>query len=136
MWWTKRALASLRSGASVAPRYGATIAELNANSLHDWLKDHGAGFGWKPGDSLGELQACANRGGLAVLCGRRRNPARSGHIAVVAPETTLRARRDRSGRVVMPVLSQAGASNYRRRVPPRLWWTPAQFSSVAMYVHG
>jgi hypothetical protein len=136
VWWSRDAIRALREGRRVTPRYGATIVELNANSLHDWLVEHGPGFGWKKAASLGELQSAANRGAVAVICGRRRNPARSGHIAVVAPEGGLRARRDPAGRVTMPVLSQAGASNYRRRVPPRLWWTPAQFSHVALYYHG
>jgi hypothetical protein len=136
VWWTKKAITGLLSGKKVAPRYGITLAELNANALHDWLLEHGGRFGWKRAGSLGELQACADRGGVAVICARRADPSRSGHIAVVAPQGPLRARRDPSGLVTMPVLSQAGAINYRRLVPPRPWWGKPKFSSTIFFTWG
>jgi hypothetical protein len=136
VWWTEAAIRRLRRGVAVAPRYAETILELNANALHDWLGEHGAAFGWSRASAPGELQACADRGGIAVICARRADPRRSGHVAVAAPEGALKARRDAAGRVLVPVLSQAGAVNYRRLVPQRRWWTEAKFSSVALFTHG
>lgn len=136
VWWTKKAIVAFARGERPAARYGVTLVELNANALHDWLLEHGGAFGWRRAASPAQLQAHANSGGVALICARRRDPSRSGHVAIVAPEGALKARRSAKGEVTMPVLSQAGAVNYRRRVPPRPWWSDTKFSSVVMFCHG
>lgn len=71
VWWTDRALLQLREGAQVAVEYGRTVRELNANSLYDWLEDHGPAFGWRREVELTALQAAANAGQVCVIVARR-----------------------------------------------------------------
>jgi hypothetical protein len=137
VWWTDKAIAALEAGQSVAAQYDATVREMNANAIHNWLIDYGARFGWKRTLSLTDLQDCANRGGIATICGRRKDLARSGHIVIIAPETaSVKARRDGSGRVTMPVQSQAGSVNFPRRTPAAPWWADARFSSFVLLTNG
>lgn len=137
VWWTAKALTALEAGQMVAAQYDVTIREMNANAIHDWLQDYGSKFDWKRTFSLTELQACANRGGIATICARRKDLSRSGHIVVVAPEaTSVQARRDASGRVVMPVQSQAGTVNFARKTPEKSWWGDAKFSSFVLFTNG
>lgn len=136
VWWTDKAIAALEAGEQVAAQYDATIREMNANAIHNWLRDYGPRFGWKRSLSLTELQECANRGGIATICARRKDLARSGHIVIIAPETDqIKAPRDANGRVTMPVQSQSGAVNFSRRVPASAWWVDARFSSFVLFVH-
>jgi hypothetical protein len=137
VWWTAAALRDLRAGAKVTPRYAATVMEMNANQLHDWLEQWGPAFGWRRAGTTAELQEAANHGRAAVICARRSDPSRSGHIAVAAPESArFRALRNAAGHIVRPLMSQAGSVNYRRAVPPRPWWRGAQFSHFGFFVHG
>ncbi|MCA1200133.1 SH3 domain-containing protein [Sphingomonas sp. R647] len=136
VWWTDKAIAALEAGQQVAAQYDVTIREMNANAIHNWLLDYGVRFGWKRTLSLTELQECANRGGIATICARRKDLARSGHIVIVAPETAQKkARRDANGRVTMPVQSQAGSVNFERSVPASAWWADARFSSFVLFIH-
>lgn len=137
VWWTAKALTALEAGQMVAAQYDVTIREMNANAIHDWLQDYGPRFGWKRTFSLGDLQECANRGGVATICARRKDVSRSGHIVIIAPESNaVKARRDAAGRVTMPVQSQAGSVNFARRTPQAPWWGNAKFSSFVLFVNG
>ncbi|WP_343518715.1 SH3 domain-containing protein [Sphingomonas sp.] len=137
VWWTDQAIAALEAGRQVAAQYDETIREMNANAIHNWLRDYGPRFGWKRTFSLTDLQDCANRGGIATICARRKDLARSGHIVIVAPETaSLKARRDAGGRVIMPVQSQAGSVNFARRLPASAWWADSRFSSFVLFTNG
>lgn len=137
VWWTGKAIAALEKGKTVAAQYDVSIREMNANAIHNWLQDYGSRFGWKRTFSLTDLQDCANRGGVAVICARRKDLSRSGHIVVAAPESgALKARRDAGGRVVMPVQSQAGSVNFERRTPATPWWGDARFSSFGLFTNG
>lgn len=137
VWWTDKAIAALENGQQVAAQYDVTVREMNANAIHNWLRDYGARFGWKRTFSLTDLQDCANRGGIATICARRKDLARSGHIVIIAPETAqVKARRDANGRVTIPVQSQAGAVNFVRRTPDSAWWADARFSSFVQFTNG
>jgi len=137
VWWTDKAIAALEAGQQVPAQYDLTIREMNANAIHNWLIDYGPRFGWRRTFSLTELQDCANGGGIATICARRKDLSRSGHIVIVAPETAhLKAARDANGRVTLPVLSQAGSVNFERAVATASWWADTRFSSFVLFTHG
>lgn len=130
VWWTDKAIVDLEAGREVKAQYDRTVREMNANAIHDWLRDYGRRFGWSRTFSMSDLQDCANRGGVAVICARRKDLARSGHIVIVAPETSsVRAMRNADGAVTRPVQSQAGSANFARRVPASAWWADGRFGS-------
>jgi hypothetical protein len=133
VWWTGSALEQLSRGQAVEVRYAVTVHELNANSLFDWLNDHGARFGWRRLFDLDALQSHANSGGVAVICAKRRELNRSGHIAAVVPETATQQAVRSSGAVVRPLQSQAGASNHRYTNGPRAWWQGAEFREFGFF---
>lgn len=137
VWWTDDSIAALEAGKRVEAKYNNTIVEVRANRLHDWLIEYGPRFGWKRTLSLTDLQECADRGGIATICARRKGGIGSGHIVIVAPHTaSIKARTDSSGRVTMPVQSQAGLQNFRRSVPKRAWWSDTRFESFVLFTHG
>jgi predicted chitinase len=123
IWWTGPALRRLRNGEDVPIVYGDTVREMNANMLHDWFEDYGAGFGWTNEIGLDTLQEAANDGEVCIIVAQRRDLNRSGHIVAVVPEQDgFRATRNARGEVTHPVESQAGATNFRMRVGSRHWW--------------
>ncbi|MBL8221413.1 MAG: SH3 domain-containing protein [Bryobacterales bacterium] len=134
VWWTGSALARLARGESVEVRYAVTVNELNANSLFDWLNDHGSQFGWRRVFDLDELQSHANSGGVAVICAKRKDLNRSGHIAAVVPETSTHQAARTAGAVVRPLQSQAGSSNHRYTNGPRAWWQGAEFRDFGFFI--
>lgn len=112
VWWGQDALAKLGRGESTSPVYGASLFELNANALYDWLTRWGTTYGWEF-TSFTEGQHNANLGGVAVICGKRLDLKRSGHIAVIVPEGAYgKAKRGTLTDVVLaPLQCQAGAVN-------------------------
>ena len=136
VWWNARAIADLLQGRPVEPLYGRTIDEIRANDLFRWLRDFGLDFGWRRSSSLDELQIEVNQGAVGVIVARRREDGRSGHIVMVVPETNEhRAQRDNSGKVVAPLQSQAGATNFRYGRGGRDWWKGSQFAESAFWLH-
>jgi hypothetical protein len=136
VWWTQDAIEALARGASVQPRLGATITEQRANDLYRWLAAFGPRFGWRRAGSLDELQAEANLGAVALVIARRKVDGKSGHVTMVVPESEdFRARRDASGRVVTPLQSQAGASNFRFGTGSPNWWNGELFAESAFWIH-
>lgn len=136
VWWTPRAIEALARGENIAPLYGDTIDEQRANDLFRWLRDFGLRFGWRRSATLSELQTEANQGAIGLIVARRKQDGRSGHIVAVVPETEEhRAKRDRSGEVVAPLQSQAGAVNFRYGASRREWWRGAQFADNAFWLH-
>ena len=72
-----------------------------------------------------------------MIVARRKDEGRSGHIVAVVPETaTESAKRDATGKVTMPLQSQAGSVNFRygRSMPD--WWSDAKFAEFAFWMHG
>ncbi len=133
VWWKRDALRQLEQGTAVAPAYGTTVSEMNANSLFEWFDDFGDDFGWRRVASVDELQTQANLGAVAVISGINADRNRSGHIVAVVPETAT-AKAQRSGGIVTrPVQSQAGASNFQ--YGGTVWWTSSRFSDFSFWVH-
>jgi predicted chitinase len=136
VWWTDRALLQLREGAQVAVEYGRTVRELNANSLYDWLEDHGPAFGWRREVELTALQAAANAGQVCVIVARRVDLNRPGHITAVVPETgDAKAVRSAEHEVLRPLESQAGTRNVLRGTPASAWWQGSRFQAFAFWRH-
>ncbi len=136
VWWTQKALLALQAGQAVAAKYGDTVREMNANMLHDWLQDWGPAFGWRRTFSFTDMQEAANKGRIAMICAKRKDLSRSGHIVVIPPETAgVKAVRDAAGKVVRPLNSQAGSVNFQRKAPAGAWWAGSQFSSFVLFVN-
>jgi hypothetical protein len=135
VWWTRSAIERLSSGATVAPRYGETVEELNANSLYNWLSSSGQNFGWRRVFDLTQLQDAANAGEVCLINAQRRELNRSGHIVAVVPETAQHQAARRGDSVSIPLQSQAGAENFRYGGTNRIWWTGAQFRAFGFWVH-
>jgi hypothetical protein len=136
VWWTPGALVRLARGESVEPLIGNTIAEMRANDLFRWLRDFGAGFGWRQTGTLTKLQLAANQGAVALVIARRKNDGQAGHVSAVVPEGGDHgARRDREGEVTLPLQSQAGARNFRRGTGSGDWWRGDDFAEFGFWVH-
>ncbi len=136
-WWTGPALRRLRDGQEVPVVYEETVHELNANMLHDWFEDYGAGYGWKNEIHLDSLQEAANqgeaRGGL-----RDRRPAPGyepvgSHRRRRAGAGRLSGQAQFTGEVVQPVESQAGSKNFRFKVGNNQWWQQDKFRSFGFW---
>jgi hypothetical protein len=137
VWWTRNALTLLSAGEAVPVVYGETVTECSVNSLYNWLEEFGRHFGWQPMDpaNLTELQQAANTGQVVVICAQNADGNKSGHIALVVPETgTNQAFRRQDGNVSNPLISQAGRNNYNyRRADP--WWAGEQFRCFGFWKH-
>ncbi len=133
VWWTGRALTQLANGVAVSPVPGSSVVEITANELYQWLSDFGSDFGWRRTTSLSELQDAANDGHVGVICARRVDLARSGHIATVVPESSAERARRQGGSVISPLQSQAGSTNIRYGTP--LWWAHSRFRAFGFWHH-
>jgi hypothetical protein len=136
VWWTQGAIADLAQGKKVEPLYGKTIDEQRANDLYRWLQDFGIAFGWRRAGTLDELQMEVNQGAVGAVVARRKIEGKSGHIAMVVPETELfRAKRSAEGKVISPLQSQAGATNFRYGTGRMNWWNDDLFAESAFWLH-
>ena len=121
---------------TVEPLYGDTIAEMRANDLFRWLRDFGPSFGWRQTGTLTKLQQAANQGGIGTIIARRKEEGKSGHIAMVVPETQEQTvRRGADGEVLAPLQSQAGATNFQYGRGRANWWNGEEFAESAFWVH-
>jgi hypothetical protein len=133
VWWTDPTAAA--SG-GVPVKYGVTVAELNANALYAWLRDFGPAFGWTRVTSLDQLQAAANAGQVGVICAQRKQLDKSGHIAVVVPESVPPQMAERNGSEVrLPLQSQAGRNNFCFSCGTGKWWEGTQFQAYGFWIH-
>jgi len=79
----------IRKGESVQAVYGRNVFEMNANAIYEWLRDcvkreEPFKFGWEqvhPDTAFKEV----DEGKFGVICARRRDRKRSGHITVILP---------------------------------------------------
>jgi len=134
VWWKSKALLALAQGTPQEVQYGTTVDELNANALHDWLGEWGDDFGWQRTFDATDLQTQINNaGGIGVICGRRKDITRSGHITVVLPERPGNAAQRSGAGVIAPLQSQAGVKNKQYFATP--WWIDraAEFSNVGFW---
>lgn len=135
-WWTGSALMAIARGERPAALYGTTIREMRADDLYAWLTEFGPVFGWRPVFDLTALQSAANAGGVGLICADRDAEGKPGHITVVVPEIAgQKARRDVDGHVVLPLQSQAGATNFQYGDGGRAWWAGAEFKARGFFVH-
>lgn len=136
VWWENKALLSLQQGRQVSIVYGETVRELRANDLFDWLKEWGDDYGWVRTFDLSDLQEQANSGKIALICAKRLDTNRSGHIVAVAPETQqFQALRD-GNTIIEPLQSQAGALNKRFFNNSNRWWiNPQKFREFGFWYH-
>ncbi len=137
VWWSGKSLEQLAKGQSVEVLYGITVFEQNANALHNWLLDWGAQFGWMSINDVDTLQHKINaEGGVGIICARRTDLKRSGHITVVVPETAMQKAYRENGKVKYPLQSQAGAFNFNYFSREKsAWWLGSQFSSFVFFYH-
>ena len=135
VWWTQKSIIELSKGNEVPVLYGDTVTELNANSLHNWLRDFGADFGWMRIFSVDEAQLAANNGKMVVVCAKRVTTNRPGHICAIVSETdSFKAKRKSDGSISAPLQSQAGSNNYKYKAANQ-WWTSSKFQSFGIWVH-
>jgi len=137
VWWMDKAIAQLRRGEAVQPVYAQTVRELSANMLTEWMHTFGAEFGWVRARDIDAAQWAANQGRLVILLAARVNRSESGHINVILAETEEhRAARGEDGRVIRPLQSQAGATNFRYRPHPNTWWRNEGYEMGGAWIYG
>lgn len=133
VWWTSSALSKLKDGKTLSPIYGSTVHELNANSLFEWLKEHGPSFGWNRTFDFTAMQNAANSGQVVVICGANKVPNKSGHITAVVPETATQKATRSGASVTRPLQSQAGVSN--QKYLTKAWWTLPSFRDWGYWIN-
>lgn len=136
VWWSAASIEKLARGETVILRVASTVDEQRANDLFRWLRDFGMRFGWRQTGDLTKMQQEVNQGAIGVIVARRRLEGKSGHIAVVVPETADQtAKRNAAGQVTHPLQSQAGRKNFRRGPGGTNWWKGDQFAESAFWIH-
>jgi len=137
VWWNSKSIQQLSSGQEVDIVYAQTVFELNANSLHNWLVEWGDDFNWQRVNDVDTLQNLVNNnGGVGLICAKRKDLSRSGHIVAVVPETDQHTATRSNGKVIYPLQSQAGAYNFNYFSQEKKdWWTGSQFSSFVFFFH-
>jgi hypothetical protein len=135
VWWSSRALGAVLAARPPSPAWGTTVTEMTANGLYDWLTDWGPELGWSRCSNLPQLQGAANGGGVGVICAKRLQPGLPGHIPVVAPEADVHRAPRVMGTIVVPLQTQAGATNYAYFTDPS-WQRPARrFRGSGFWYH-
>jgi len=136
VWWAAPAQLRLAAGESVQPLIGDTVSEMRANDLFRWLRDFGMRFGWRQTGDLTKLQQEVNQGAIGLIIARQKSEHRSGHVAVVVPETgDLSAKRNAAGEVIAPLQSQAGRHNFRYGNGGMNWWKSNDYAESAFWIH-
>lgn len=137
VWWKAKAIKKLLQGEQVEVLYGETVYELNANALHDWLLEWGDDFGWIRMQVPDQIQNTVNQeGGVGIICAKRKQTNRSGHITVIVPETDVHHANRQAGVIIHPLQTQAGARNrtyFSGEVGS--WWRKEKFASFVFFYH-
>lgn len=110
VWWSDKAIQDIQAGKEVAPVYGETVFEMQANGLTKWFHTWGASYGWGPASDMTDAQEAANQGNVVIIVGANKDSSRSGHISVVVAESPDHQATRVNGQVTVPVQSQAGRS--------------------------
>lgn len=136
VWWTQKAILNIQQKIPVSVVYGETVRELRANDLFDWLEEWGDDYGWLRTFDLTELQNQTNQGKIGLICAKRLDTNRSGHIVAVLPELPTVMARYNGSTVVEPLQSQAGVSNKKLFNNSNQWWTkPNTFREFGFWYH-
>lgn len=136
VWWNQSAIKNLLLGHSIPAIYGETVSEIKANDLHDWFINWSEDFNWQRVYDVDTLQDFVNRGGVGIICAKRKETQRSGHIVVVVPENEKHKAFRLNDKAVYPLQSQAGTFNYNYfSSEKRAWWQGQQFVSFVFYYH-
>ncbi|MCI0581046.1 MAG: hypothetical protein L0332_18575 [Chloroflexi bacterium] len=122
----------------IAPVYAETVFEENANGLNLWIRAHGAQFGWREETDMTTAQEAANSGHIAVLLAANKSASESGHISVILAESDdYQAVRDKTtGKVTLPLQSQAGRTNFKYGQRPYQWWSDKDHKDGAAWIIG
>lgn len=131
VWWNDSAISRLRANQPVPVQYGATVRELNANSLHDWFEDYGADFHWTRCFSPYDLQQAADSGNVGIIVAQKANLNQSGHITVAMPQRGNLCCLTENGTVLAPLQSQTG--RHPRKHFSSVWWSGQQFRSFSFW---
>ncbi|MFH6942696.1 hypothetical protein [Flavobacterium sp. FlaQc-50] len=137
VWWTAESLEKLEQGQDVEAVFEETVDRIYSSALHDWFPEWGGDFGWEQIATVDEIQNKVNaKGGIGIICAKRREKGLSGHIVPVVPETALHKAYRENGVVVYPLQSQAGKLNYNYFSEVRKdWWNDELYSSYVLYYH-
>ncbi len=137
IWWNENSLKKILSGEALDIIYEKTVSELNANALHDWLLNWGDDFGWERIFSVNDFQNKVNtNGGVGIICAKRKDTKKSGHIVAVVPENNINKAFRQNGEVIYPLQSQAGSLNYNYFSEIKKdWWNGNQFKSYVFFYH-
>lgn len=136
VWWTSKAIAELSNGNPVEAKYGATVDEIRANFIFNWLVEYGDDFGWQRVFDVDDLQRQANSGRIGIVCAQRTDLEKPGHIQLIAPESVQHtAQRNAAGKVVQPLQSNAGSKNFTYGFMPPNWWQGANFKQFGFWTN-
>lgn len=138
VWWTAKTLMQFAKDPAYQPNpaYGKNVTELTANALYDWLDEWGDDFGWQRSYDLDAFQTTINAsGGVGVICAKRKDRSRSGHITCVIPESGGVAAVRNNGQVTIPLQSQAGVKNKKTFASDWYVRLADQFSEVGFWYH-
>lgn len=127
--------------------------ELRANDIYNWFVTYSHLFGWRnvyvgdPNDAnesanrydaAKELQEAANSGKVCAIITQRQDVNRSGHVALVVPETSTNKHEEANG-VYKPLQSMAGESSYLAQYTTKIDWWPGASSNpngrIGFFVH-
>lgn len=138
VWWTSKTLMQFAQDPAFdpTPAYGKNVSELTANALYDWLDEWGDDFGWQRSYDVNALQSLINAtGGVGVICAKRKDRSRSGHITCILPEAGGYSATRSGGQVSVPLQSQAGSKNKKLFASDWYLRLADQFSEVGFWYH-
>ena len=165
VWWTDAAWTKIQGGAEivtleelrrmkkekedvsnvVAPEYGVTVGEQNANALTKWMHKTGAEFGWSAAADMEGAQTAANTGSIVILLAANKVASKSGHVSVVLAESNdhQAGRDETTNQVVVPLQSQAGSKNFKYSAEAgapgstgKKWWEDSKHKDGAAWIFG
>jgi hypothetical protein len=129
----------------VAPEYGVTVGEQNANALTKWMHGTGAEFGWSQATDMEAAQTAANQGQIVILLAANKVASKSGHVSVVLAESSEHqaGRDETTNKVVVPLQSQAGSKNFKYSSEggapgstAKTWWEDSKHKDGAAWIFG
>jgi hypothetical protein len=119
------------------PIYNQNVIELNANALYNWLKEcslrpQHLSFGWTQTHPQEAQNAVNKLTHFAVICARRRERNRSGHITVIIPQH-LHPQHNNKPQPITPIQSEAGTAN-RQITHNNLWYERNTYDAYGAFI--